>query len=76
MDLIRTELIVGTLIAERQRDARQQELMDALAPVSPVAALVGRVGRFLIRLGYRLESIECERLRMPVQYMVGARPSD
>ncbi len=76
MDLIRTELIVGTLIAERQREARQQELIDALAPVSPIAVLAGRVGRFLVRLGNRLESIECERLRMPVHYVVGAGPSE
>jgi hypothetical protein len=76
MDLIRTELIVGALIAERQREARQQEVIDALAPVSPVAALAGRFGRFLVRLGNRLESIECDRLRVPVSYAVGVRATD
>jgi hypothetical protein len=76
MDLLRTELIVATLIAERQREARQQDLVDAFAQVSPVVALAGRMGRFLMRLGNRLESIECDRLRVPVHYAVGAGASD
>jgi hypothetical protein len=76
MDLLRTELIVATLIAERQREARQQEMVDTVAPVSPVVALAGQMGRFLMRLGSRLESIECDRLRVPVHYAVGACASD
>jgi hypothetical protein len=76
MDLIRTELIVGTLIAERQREARQQELIDALAPVGPASALAGSLGRLLVRIGNRLESIECDRLRVPVGCAAGVRAMD
>jgi hypothetical protein len=76
MDLIRTELIVGTLIAERQRLARQQALADEFAPVGPAPALAGRLGRLLVRVGHRLESIECDRLRVPVPYAVGGHVSD
>lgn len=76
MDLIRTELIVGTLIAERQREARQQELIDAAAPVGPGSALAGRLGRLLVRIGHRLESIECDRLRVSIAYAVGTHTTD
>jgi hypothetical protein len=76
MDLMRTELIIGTLIAERRRQARQQALADEIAPVGPVPALAGRLGRLLVRVGYRLESIECDRLRVPGLYAVGGHASD
>ena len=76
MDLLRTELIVATLIAERQRQAQQEALTNAFTPVSPVVALAGRAGRLLMRVGNRLESIECDRLRVPAPYAVGVRATD
>jgi len=76
MDLIRTELIVSALIAERRQQARHQEQIDALVPASPAAALAGLIGRCLMRVGRRLESIECDRLRVPAAYVVDARPLD
>jgi hypothetical protein len=76
MDLIRTELIVGTLIAERRREARHQELIDAFTPVGPASAFAGRLGRLLVRIGHRLESIECDRSRVPIGYAVGTHATD
>ena len=76
MDLIRTELIVGTLIAEKRRQAQQEALIDASAPMSLAAMLAGRLGRLLMRVGSRLESIECDRLRVPAPYFMGVRATD
>ena len=76
MDLIRTELIVGTVIAEKQRQAQQEALINAFAPVSLAAALAGRLGRLLMRVGSRLESIECDRLRVPAPYFIAVRATD
>ena len=61
MDRVRVELLTPLTIEELHREARRVALADAAPDPGRGAVLAARVGSFLVRVGHRLEAMECRR---------------